>query len=297
MTWVIGLPGMPTGALGLADTRITVSNGHTVAHIDGIQKLHPIAPNLALAFAGSVELGFHVVDDLRAFLGGPPRGQLVLPHKTVWHWARRLRFLFSRYAITAPLELMVLAASPNEPTIPELEPSYGFVLRAPEFSMEKMPYWRTTAIGSGSDPALRVFVDAMDEMSRTWTESIPFEHLAPGWSGLPFLHGLSQLIKTQSPTPTVSHHLHLCMVRRHGTTFHSTDTSVVTGDKDSKMPWLARNLAEFQQLMRNHGYAASSANAAVSRDILVATGGRLQLPSATDAQRRRALGDPLAPGT
>jgi hypothetical protein len=46
-----------------------------VATLDGVQKVHPVAQNLAVAFAGSVVAGFTLIEDLARWLSGIEPGR------------------------------------------------------------------------------------------------------------------------------------------------------------------------------------------------------------------------------
>lgn len=64
VTWAIAMPGFPTGAVLLADVRVTwvdERSGQIVQTVDGVLKVHPVARNLAVAFAGSVVASFMFV--------------------------------------------------------------------------------------------------------------------------------------------------------------------------------------------------------------------------------------------
>lgn len=71
MTWVIG-SGVRWGYGALiADTRVSWPDG---TQHDVLQKCHEVAPGLIAGFAGSVEMGFAAIDDMRGFF--IPRSEL-----------------------------------------------------------------------------------------------------------------------------------------------------------------------------------------------------------------------------
>jgi 20S proteasome alpha/beta subunit len=74
MTWVIG-GGVMTGyAIGLSDIRITLEDG---SERDCLQKIYPVGPNIAAAFAGSVAIGFEMVQNLTELLHVPQTSEPV----------------------------------------------------------------------------------------------------------------------------------------------------------------------------------------------------------------------------
>ncbi len=66
MTWVIGMAGHFIGGVLLSDIRVTFK-GQPAR--DLIRKIHQVGPNVVIGFAGSVRLGFSLVEDLRAYAG------------------------------------------------------------------------------------------------------------------------------------------------------------------------------------------------------------------------------------
>ena len=72
MTWVVGRP-VPFGySVGLSDIRVTLLPDRT--EWDCLQKVYAVAPNIAAAFAGSVEIGFAMIDRLKHHLRLPAPG-------------------------------------------------------------------------------------------------------------------------------------------------------------------------------------------------------------------------------
>jgi 20S proteasome alpha/beta subunit len=71
VTWVIGMSGHLIGAVLVADVRVSFPSGQR----DTLRKIHPVAPNIAIGFAGSVAIGFDMVESLEAspFETGPSR--------------------------------------------------------------------------------------------------------------------------------------------------------------------------------------------------------------------------------
>ena len=97
MTWAIAMPGFPTGGVLLADVRVSFvdpSTGRIIEEVDGLQKVHPIAPNLAVAFSGSVEAGLFIADQLRLALAGLPPDELWSPAQIAHQCSRRLEHLW-----------------------------------------------------------------------------------------------------------------------------------------------------------------------------------------------------------
>jgi hypothetical protein len=65
MTWCIGWANLFGYSVGISDIRVTFSNHR---EFDCLQKIYYIGPTLAIAFAGSVDIGFSMVEQLTADL-------------------------------------------------------------------------------------------------------------------------------------------------------------------------------------------------------------------------------------
>jgi hypothetical protein len=71
MTWIVGAAPPIGYAVGISDIRVTFSDA---SERDCLQKIYPISPFIAAGFAGSVRIGFAIVDTLRLQLKDLPDG-------------------------------------------------------------------------------------------------------------------------------------------------------------------------------------------------------------------------------
>ena len=61
MTWIVGRS-IPFGySVALSDIRVTLDG----REIDCLQKIYPVGPFIAMGFAGSVPIGFAMIDRMR----------------------------------------------------------------------------------------------------------------------------------------------------------------------------------------------------------------------------------------
>jgi hypothetical protein len=65
MTWVIGASSIWGSGVMLSDVRVTFANGREV---DLIKKAFPVGRFICAGFAGSVQIGFQLIDHLRKYL-------------------------------------------------------------------------------------------------------------------------------------------------------------------------------------------------------------------------------------
>lgn len=104
MTWVIG--GItPFGyGVGISDIRVSWKNGNFK---DCLQKVYPVGNFIIAGFAGSVTLGFNLIDDLRQFLFLDKPNEAWIPEWVAIKWHRRARRIFN----SAPQSIKKLGSS------------------------------------------------------------------------------------------------------------------------------------------------------------------------------------------
>jgi len=65
MTWIVGTPTMFGYSFGISDVRVTLRDG---VEVDCLRKIHNVGRFIAAGFAGSVKIGFAMVDELASLL-------------------------------------------------------------------------------------------------------------------------------------------------------------------------------------------------------------------------------------
>lgn len=280
MTWAIAMPGFPTGGVLLADVRVSFvhpKTGRTLHEHDGLQKVHRVAANLAVAFAGSVEAGLLIAEDLKHWLSAIPADHVWSPARIAQAWPRRLRHAWGHLPadVTAgALELLLVGAFPGD-TGPFVH-SDGFVFRSPRFALERIARGRATSIGSGSDLAeyramLETFADEWPELSQFVIQGFP------GGPAGPMSVVLGELIQ-KTPARGVSSQLVFCLVAVRETAIYTVDSP----RPELSTPPLIATVAEWRDFCSSIGRASASAIAAdsVTRNRL-----RLWLRSCSDGCR------------
>jgi hypothetical protein len=134
MTWIVGMPTLFGYSVGISDIRVTLANG---SERDCLQKIYPIAESIALGFAGSVAIGFRMVQVMKAWLQKDTPNTAWLPLEALEIWPQIARDVFA----SAPAEeqalhchLIVLSADPQAtngmgPT------TYAHILESPNFQV------------------------------------------------------------------------------------------------------------------------------------------------------------------
>lgn len=163
MTWVIGVQTLfELGAL-VSDTRVTFRDGRTV---DLIKKGFPMARNVAAGFAGSVAIGFEMLDALATILRPANQARaFVDPPQVSQAWAERMRIVFDRargQEKQLGAQAILVGVSPTEGT-PGLRRVYVFRYSAPELLPRRIRNgFDVTSIGSGS--AARPYKQALRQL-------------------------------------------------------------------------------------------------------------------------------------
>lgn len=243
----MAMPGFPTGGVLLADVRVSFVNPRTneiIKQVDGLQKVHAVAPNLAIAFSGSVEAGLFIADQLKRALGGLPKGELWSPANVAHQASRQLKNLWQKLdpkIREGGCEILLVGAFPGSST-PPFAHSDAYRFRAPEFELEQLPRAHASSIGSGNDVAeyaqmIESFADDYGQLAQFSLQ--PF----PGGPGGPMTAVLGELI-SKNPAPEISSQLVLCTVGLETSPIYTVESP----RRELTTPPLASTIDEFQVL-------------------------------------------------
>jgi len=138
-------------AVGISDIRVTFSDG---SERDCLQKIYPIARFIAAGFAGSVRIGFEMLNGLAFQLRGAPENMAFFPQEVADCLTPLARDVFQSFP---PEEralhshLMLLGAHPTvDVGIPGVARCSVHILRSPEFVPAISRIGEVVSIGSGS---------------------------------------------------------------------------------------------------------------------------------------------------
>src|SRR5262249_50761629 len=116
MTWIIGRAISLGYAVALSDVRVTLDDG---TERNCLRKIYPVGPVIALGFAGSVAIGFAMVQRLAELLSPAGRGQAWDPTAVAQWWPADAREVFNSFSAAEQdlqCHLMMLAAHPTQNT-------------------------------------------------------------------------------------------------------------------------------------------------------------------------------------
>jgi hypothetical protein len=152
MTWIVGAPTMFGYGFGISDVRVTLGNGDEV---DCLQKIYPIGRHFAAGFAGSVKIGFAMLDELRRLSSYADERSACDPRSVFQEWPGRAQTVFSRFEAdeqSAGCHLMLILVHPQEHVgNPAWPRSFVYIFRSPNFESEIVAVHTLGSIGSGND--------------------------------------------------------------------------------------------------------------------------------------------------
>jgi len=286
MTWIVGAEGMLGYGVGLSDIRVTLSDGR---EIDCLQKIYGVGNFLAAGFAGSVAIGFALVDRLTELLTCGPEGAWDPVAVAEW-WPQDAREIFDRFPKDErelQSHMILVAAHPSEDTGPSgWSRNYVYTFRSPDFRGLRCVQPEVAAIGCGSNfEPCRAAVQSLSK-NHDWRFTLMKAELGcrGGMATLLGFH-LTELLRETRPAG-VSAHLHCCWVYRGKIVIAPTDYAskgrwsvfslgveaaeqaladpeknrpVSPGMEFFRMPPVAKSLKELEAMLQRQGLSAARA--------------------------------------
>lgn len=194
MTWVIGIPTTFGAAIAYSDSRVTFSDS---SQHDCLQKLHRVALQVVLGFAGSVNIGFEVLESYRRVC--PPSdpmdpgraiGMLKEVAKAVWAQA-------STEEKSLKCHLMLLAADPEKGD-GTYTLTYACTMRSPEFSVTVIPDNDAGSIGA-DDPGCLGIIKKLTEGDRRDIWLFKLRTMTPRMAGIFMNDPISSYLSETKP--------------------------------------------------------------------------------------------------
>lgn len=259
MTWVIGT-GVPFGyCVGLSDICVTFEGG---LRKDCLQKIYPVGRFVAAGFAGSVQLGFDLVDLLRDLAFSDDKHAVVPADlaRCFQEPARKLFLNSSAQLQRLGSQILLLAVHPTDDLgMPEFPRPEVYCCSCPDFEMVQAKVATVVSIGSGSD--VEAYKTALKHLSDEPFKLLQLQ-VAGGPSstvGLSFM--ITQLLKKHK-VEGISTYLHCCFVSRGqiwiGNNNHESYPH--QGEKEIFcMPPVATDWQEFVQIASLEGASATLA--------------------------------------
>lgn len=136
-------------SFAVSDIRVTLRDG---SERDCLQKIYPIANSIALGFAGSVRIGFAMVEAMKDWLRCDDPTKAWFPLELVQLWpaiAREIFFAAPRSEQTSHCHLIVLSVDPQAMNGP-WPVTYAHIFKSPAFEPVEIGRNKVAGIGSGN---------------------------------------------------------------------------------------------------------------------------------------------------
>jgi hypothetical protein len=249
MTWIFGTATEFFGtAICVSDIQVTLPGDETV---DCLQKMYPLAQNVVAGFAGDVEFGFSMLEELAAVV------QKERPRSAREVMGEFSRIAKDRFAGLPPgqqkrgSEVLVAYVLPDDQMVYGGRPLVGR-FRCPDFDFEGVPRGTWGSIGSGTDiPAYQQELEKLTGEEAHLLLQMEANH--PGGFAQTMFIALSGAIGDIEPVPGISRHFHSCVVTVQGCMPGNSDRTMFgpAGEVvEIKMPKVATSFAELRELLR-----------------------------------------------
>jgi hypothetical protein len=259
MTLVVGTAFNQFGGALISDTRVTFATGGCR---DMIRKAHPVGRCMAAGFAGSVAIGFALIQNLTANLRLPANAAQDVwePMSVAREWSRIAKAIFDHAPAVEKMQnsrVLIVGIDPKGSGARLIR------LAAPSFKPEFMRQGvRTCSIGTGASDKriMRVVRPHVD------IRSTPGCLLQGGiglWAG-----ALADYLGEETGTHLVTdvgRNFHVLTVEAHGFTLHHSGRKSLVDWQDEPidldpMPTVAATYGQFLELAKAEGLTAAAAS-------------------------------------
>jgi ATP-dependent protease HslVU (ClpYQ) peptidase subunit len=249
MTRIVGAAAALGYAVGISDVRVTFADG---LERDCLQKIYPISRFIAAGFAGSVRIGFTMLQALAEHLRDLTDGVAWIPADVANDFAELGKQVFRASDATEQSQhshLMLLGAHPTEDVgIPGYAVCSVYILKSPDFVPQRAPIGEVVSIGSGSNVA--PYQDVLSGFSSDTLGLLRGEVMGAGMGAFDLTFVMQKTVE-QNPTRGISSHAHICVVRRGKIALNTNDENRYppSGEiMEIRMPPVATSWDEFVQM-------------------------------------------------
>lgn len=263
MTWVIGAASiLSTGAI-ISDIRVRFKSGHSG---DLLQKAYPVGNYMAAGFAGSVKIGFQLIEDLKNTMtvSGIDGGYAFEPAQVAHAWSARAREIFAHAAEEEKqngAQIILVGASPTENMgVADYPRIYLIRFTAPHFVPGFIKRGlRMCSIGSGA--GVNQYKQALRPLFR-FGSGIHQAHMLGLHEWASTLAFSTTVAVRDFPYTGISENFHVVGIRLGEMVVVSNDMTTYPLDAppiELKMPQIAHSWQEFCE--RAQSYATATAGA------------------------------------
>lgn len=201
--------------LAISDVRVTLGDG---SEVDCLQKIYPVGKFIAGGFAGSVRIGFAMLETLTALLYTDNEEGAWDPTAVAQWWPQDARQVFAQFPEeerSGQCHLMLVSTHPSENCGESpWARSHVHIFKSPDFEPVIVPVRRFGHIGCGV--SVKPCNDAVESLSNDhafFTVMMQGEVNNPGGMGSMIGYHLTGILKGTLPSG-ISSYLHYCWVYR-----------------------------------------------------------------------------------
>ena len=255
MTWVIGRAGPFGYAVGLSDIRVTLHDG---TKADCLQKIYRVGSNMALSFAGSVKIGFRIVEELSAGLHVTESKHSLDPLIIAKYLHIGTQDVFNSFPEeirAGGCHLMLLSVHPLEKDgAAPWARCYVHRFYAPNF--QPIEARSAEIVSIGSSKTVKPYADALIGFQKDF-RLLNFETMTQHGSSLGLMASITSVIN-KIRVEGISNHLHTCLVDRDGVKVGKNDMMPQDHPEDNFiMPPVAQSWEELLKILDSRDIAKS----------------------------------------
>lgn len=190
MTWVVA-HASPAAVALIGDLRITVTTEDSSREVTdiGVKKVHHVAPNIVVGFAGNIAVGFQMVEELRVFCSD--RSPITSALTVAEEWCDHMRDRFweivrsDLWRRECHLILAGFHPTPPESGSPRIPIGTGSILECPliegdSFKIVRQFGWKDRAVSIGSGTGVDEYRRLLDEFDWLQAAQMPDSHVMLG---------------------------------------------------------------------------------------------------------------------
>lgn len=255
MTWAIGACNILGGyAAMVSDVQVTFRDGRTV---DLVRKAYPVGHFIVGAFAGSVQIGFALLQSVSDHLrlsADAPANACWAPNVVAEHWAPFARDIFDAAPVAQRdlgAQFLLVGPHPTEDGIPTRAIPYLCKLCWPTFEPEIVRNGNSAlSIGSGAD--VSKYRDGIKDMLDPKNGLLQGEVGRTGGWATSFGHGVNLMLRDHQE-PGISQHVHIHVALRGNFELGTSDKTEYPKDgppREYRMPPVAQNYPQLLEMAK-----------------------------------------------
>jgi hypothetical protein len=258
MTWIVGTAPPFGWAVGLSDIRVTFSDD---SELDCLRKIYPVGRFIAAGFAGSVAIGFAMIQRLTELLYNPDERLAWIPSEVAKWWQHDAQEIFNSFndlEKSRGSQIILLGVHPSENMgdLPRAS-SHVYTFTWPDFEPTLANLNEVVSIGSGA--SVTPYRELLEQISMDESiEQLETRHFGGMTDGLMTI--ITDRIQ-QNPTPGISPHMHVCLVSSGQVQFRKNDRRYINRPdlRDFVMPNVASSWDELERIALARGATARGA--------------------------------------